>query len=557
MNIVEEHTAIRGLLQALRKAPYRYQEPVISGFDHQPVRLFTGVRPKPAGASVSGADPAPSNRPSALAFALSAPAGAGNPAPAAAPAPAPPPPPDRPSPWALTRLLAERGHRLLARDGKLFVSNASALTDDDRAAIRAIKPELLALAEPWPSAPPPSALTSFLSNAPPVEAYREPSLAVFLGSAPAVMMTDWKAQDPPEHLPHDIILNFETNGLNWAGGDEPVGVTIGTFDGFKQYLPFAHQGGGNLDRAAVMRFLKSLRGHHITNVNTRFDLHMGRNLGVDFEEQDCTVSDVQHWAALLDDHRRRFSLDVLADDFLGGSKVPRVDERQMANYAAADVAARAEYQAQLVAELKEKLWPMLEAEDLLRVKQLEDDTIYPVVEMEKNGSQLDVELVERFFNEATKAHDDLMWELTKELGFAFEHTASGWKKLLEHYALPVPDSFAENVLNTIDHPMIRKAQRAAQFASLNSKTFAAYRKNIDSNGILRYDINQLRGDDGGTVSGRFSIGWVQQVPNHDNHHSAFGEGNVNDCHGECWLFPRRCFIGANGADYLEFRRCSD
>jgi hypothetical protein len=148
-------------------------------------------------------------------------------------------------------------------------------------------------------------------------------------------------------------------------------------------------------------------------------------------------------------------------------------------------------------------------------------------------------------------HDDLMWEVSQEIGFAFEHTASGWKKLLEHYSLPVPDSFSEGVLSVYDHPVVKKAQRASQLASLDSKTFAAYLKKIDAHGVLRYDINQLKGDEGGTVSGRFSIGYVQQAPNHDNHHAAFGEGDVGNCKGVCPLFPRRLYKGADGADYLE------
>ena len=43
----------------------------------------------------------------------------------------------------------------------------------------------------------------------------------------------------------------------------------------------------------------------------RFDLHHLREWGVDLEGVS-TASDVAHSAALLDDHRTRFSLDLLA-----------------------------------------------------------------------------------------------------------------------------------------------------------------------------------------------------------------------------------------------------
>jgi hypothetical protein len=95
------------------------------------------------------------------------------------------------------------------------------------------------------------------------------------------------------------------------------------------------------------------------------------------------------------------------------------------------------------------------------------------------------------------------------------------------------------VLNEVDHPLVRKGQRASQYASLNSKIFKAYPEHIQD-GVLRYNINQLASDDGGTVSGRFSIGIVQQVPNAYNHGEIFGDE----------LFPRRLFVPGSG-EYFE------
>lgn len=108
---------------------------------------------------------------------------------------------------------------------------------------------------------------------------------------------------------------------------------------------------------------------------------------------------------------------------------------------------------------------------------------------------------------------------------------------------------SEKVISVINHPTVKQAYKASQYASLDSKTFAAYLEKADSHGIFRYDINQLANDDGGTVSGRFSIGYMQQVPNHDNHFLAFGED----------LYPRRCVVELEGecleadAQQIEYR----
>jgi DNA polymerase I-like protein with 3'-5' exonuclease and polymerase domains len=432
--------------------------------------------------------------------------------------------------------LTRANHRLLTKDGKLFVSNASLLSDAHRALLKERKAELLPYAESYDT----PAVTVATS------------LADFLGTVPIRRESTWRAEAPPSLDGIDnIVLNFETNGLDWVNGDKPIGVTVGTLDGqFRRFLPFGFQD-GNLDEAQVKVWAqRELRNKHITNTNTRFDVHMARVWGVDLEAQGNTVSDVQHYAALLDDQRKRFAIDVLAEDYLGGIKVARMDERNMSQYTAADVAERAEYQVQLVAELRNVMWPLLDKEELQTVRKLEDDVIYPIVEMEKNGSKIDVELMEQYFLDCSIRHDKLILEISQDVGFGFDHTNTGWKRLFEHFKLPPSASYAEDVVGVINHPIIQKAHLASQLASLNSKTFAAYRKNIDSHGILRYDINQLRNDEGGTVTGRLSIGYIQQVPNHDNHHDVFGAGPTDECHGLCDLFPRRVFIAEHG-EYLE------
>lgn len=461
--------------------------------------------------------------------------------------------------------LLSRGHKLLTRDGKFFVSDSSTLTEDERRVIKDRRDYLIELAEPWVESPTvvegdvagvsrpsvndaertspstSSSSTSFFDSSPTEQAQ---TLAQFLGSEPPRVDPNYVPDEPPDLAGIDeVVLNFATDGLDWAHGNRPVGVTVSTLDGqLTRFLPFKFRGGGNLSEETVKRWaVEQLRGKRITGANTRFEVHMAREWGVDLEEQGNGVSDVMHYAALLDDHRKRFALDVLVADFLPNEpKVERLDERDHAAYAASEVAARERYTAQVTAKVRNEMWPLLDLEDLQKVRQLEDDVIYPVVEMEKNGALLNLELLEQYSNECIAEHASLMMEIGNEAGFSFDHTAKGWQRLFEKCGVPPSDSYAEDVIGDIEHPLIKKAHFAAQIASLNSKTFAAYKKQVGSDGILRYDINQLRGDDGGTVSGRFSIGYVQQVPNRDNHTAVFGER---------W-FPRRLFISSTGT-YLE------
>lgn len=473
-------------------------------------------------------------------------------------------------PEGFRNVLAARGHHLLTRDGKFLVSNASQLTDDERAYIKTNRDALIALAVPWaePSPEPPPYVEPLQSSHEPIVfvdagAPAKISLAQFLGTAPPPREGAWKLEPPPSLDGIDtIVLNFATTGLNWWNEDRPVGVTVGTLDGkLLRFLPFGFRGDRNLSEDAVRNYLRTeVRGKKIVNSKMKFDIHHAREWGVDFESQGCTFGDVQLDAALLDDHRKRFSLDILAKDYLGGEEVGRVDESMHADYAAVDVADRELYTAALVGRLRAVFDPLIEKEELGAVRALEDAVIPVVVEMEKNGSPLDEELMHAMHAECQREYGRLMLEVSREAGFAYDGTNSAKARLFEKCGLPPTDSYKEAVMEQIDHPLIQKAFRASQFASLDSKTFAAYPKAI-RNGVLYYDINQVAGEDGGTRSGRFSIGLVQQVPNHGNHHAVFGfpvdlldaleqEAHMKACSGKCRLFPRRLFIAGEG-DYLE------
>src|SRR5262252_6033782 len=213
---------------------------------------------------------------------------------------------------------------------------------------------------------------------------------------------DWRPQEPPslEGI-HDIELDCETNGLQWWNGDRPIGFAVGYGDQ-RRYLPFGHLGGGNLDEETVKRWARrELRGKHITNLNTRFDVHHMYAWGVDLEDQGCTVSDVGHFAGLLDDHRLTMSLESIARDYLSIGKFGAdLDKTRMATYHAGEVAAYAERDVELVHLLKQVMWPRLTAEGLHNVRQLEDDLIYVVCEMERNGAPLDVELLNKWVKES-------------------------------------------------------------------------------------------------------------------------------------------------------------
>jgi DNA polymerase I-like protein with 3'-5' exonuclease and polymerase domains len=338
----------------------------------------------------------------------------------------------------------------------------------------------------------------------------------------------WTPPEPPCLGGIDEIeMDFESTGHRWWAEDVPIGVGVATPDGRTWYLPWAHRGGGNLDFPTVQRwFQREVRGKRITNLSTRFEVHMARKIGVDLEAQGNTVSDVGHYAALLDDHRQHFSLESLLADFLPEEqKVKRVghvtlDVHRMADYHAGVVAARAEADVRQVQKLKRLLWPRLDAEDLQRVRQLEDEAIYPTCEMEFNGAPIDVDLLDRWVIESQEQLNRCYMDIYRATGLNVNpDSPKDMQRLFEHLKLPISrteegsPSFTAAILKAIQHPVVSLVARASKLTDLRSKYLLRYAKTVDrSTGILRYALHQLRAqkdefedfDAAGTISGRYS-----------------------------------------------------
>jgi DNA polymerase I-like protein with 3'-5' exonuclease and polymerase domains len=384
-----------------------------------------------------------------------------------------------------------------------------------------------------------------------------------------VVHSDWIPQEPPclDGI-HDIYLNFETTGLQWFEKDRPIAASL--YAGDKTYyLPWGHAG-GNLDEETVKRWAqRELRGKRITNINTRFDIHMAREWGVDLEAQGNEVSDVAHYAALLDDHRFKMGLDALIPDYLGETPMVRIDESRMASYHASEAAPRSMYGIEAVKRLRDVMWPMLEMQDLQRVRALEDRVIYVVCEMEKNGAPIDLELLERWIAQSQEQLNGYLLQLAKDLGWQCNpDSPKDMERVFRQLHLSIEQtetgrpSFTDAILREISHPTIKLIRRAGKLASLRSKFLVNTQKNLDSHGILRYALHQLRAakdefadaGEAGTVTGRFSSSEVtpgfgvniQQRMKAAKQRVAFGYGEKDTTHDDEIFLVRKLHIAQQG-----------
>jgi DNA polymerase I-like protein with 3'-5' exonuclease and polymerase domains len=252
------------------------------------------------------------------------------------------------------------------------------------------------------------------------------------------------------------------------------------------------------------------------------------------EQEGVTFADVAHEAALLDDSRIRFNLDQLADDYLNwnvltdglGKKPDCIEhEGQFKHLHPGVVAPYALRNAMQVQALDEYFAPRILEEDLTRVQSLERDVIPVVVEFERNGMYLDVDLLEQWHREVREKIDAIKFRIYKDTGLdvtSFDspkQTAELFRKrgiksplLTEGGA----ESFTDSVLRGFTgDPVINAFREGGQLADLHSKYLDKYSKTVRRDGWIRSNLHQLRtsreeGGKQGTVSGRFSAAGDRQ-----------------------------------------------
>jgi len=124
-------------------------------------------------------------------------------------------------------------------------------------------------------------------------------------SAAAEIAIDLETRD--EHL--------ETNGPGWP---TKAGYVVGyavAVEGWEGYYPVAHEGGGNLDKAMVEKWMRKVLALPAPKVmhNAAYDLGWLRASGFTV---NGTIFDTMLAAACLDENRMSFSLNALGFDYL-------------------------------------------------------------------------------------------------------------------------------------------------------------------------------------------------------------------------------------------------
>jgi DNA polymerase I-like protein with 3'-5' exonuclease and polymerase domains len=309
-----------------------------------------------------------------------------------------------------------------------------------------------------------------------------------------------------------------------------VGIAVAV-EGWSAYYPIAHEGGGNMDKDKVMAWIKEVCSATNTKLfhNAMYDVCWLRAAGVEIKGE---IVDTMVMTSLIDENRLWYSLNSVAFDYLGKTKNEAalneaaqswgIDPKsEMYKLPAMYVGSYAEKDAELTLELFKVLSKEIERQTLKRIVKLETDLFPCLIDMKFKGVRVDVEKAKLLKQQLTKQEQEILLKVKQETGidpqiWAAKSIATVFDKLGLHYERTeksLAPSFTKNFLQEHKHPIVQMIAKAREINKAHT-TFIDTILRFEHKGRIHADINPIRSDSGGTVTGRFSYANpnLQQIP---------------------------------------------
>lgn len=378
-------------------------------------------------------------------------------------------------------------------------------------------------------------------------------------SFPRLEDAPWISLDTETYDP-----NLFTHGPGWATGDgHIVGISVAV-PGHKWYFPMRHEyGGGNMDANMVLKWAAKELGRSNQpkyGANLMYDIGWLKAEGVEVKGE---LHDVQFAEPLLNEHAFSYALDVLGEQYLGRGKTDDAlyawcqqayggpaGRKQAGNIYRAPVqlvGPYAEDDAALPYEIAQHQKQRLEAEGLWDLYRMECQLIPLLIEMRMRGVRVDVEQAEQTQRDFLQREAELQTFLDKESGIADFNPDTATQMVRAFDALGLPygktakgnPSFAQSVLDKIDHPFVKAIAEKKKLAKARGTFIEGYILDKHHNGRIHCQFHPLRRDDCGTVSGRFSSTDpnLQNIPARDKEMNRLVRGLFLPEEGHHWFAP--------------------
>ena len=352
--------------------------------------------------------------------------------------------------------------------------------------------------------------------------------------------TEWL---PPESFPDlskydEIAIDLETKDPELktmgsgsvTGRGNIVGIAVAVHD-WAGYYPIRHEGGGNMDHGMVTRWFSDVLKTPATKIfhNAMYDVCF---LRAERYEIQGTIVDTMIAGSLVDENRFRYDLGSLGRDYVGIGKNEAVLKETAAHWGidhkaemyklpAMYVGEYAEQDAVLTLKLWQEMKKQIEHEDVQSIFDLETELFPCLVDMRFLGVRVDTEAAHQLKKKLVGEEELALLKVKKETGIDIQiWAARSIAKVFEKLNLPYDvtaktqaPSFTKNFLQNHPNPIVQQIARAREINKSHT-TFIDTILKHSHKGRIHAEINQIRSDQGGTVTGRFSYNNpnLQQIP---------------------------------------------
>ena len=325
--------------------------------------------------------------------------------------------------------------------------------------------------------------------------------------------------------------NMESMGPGWPRNDGYIVGYAVAVDGWAGYFPVAHGGGGNLDRGLVERWIRKVLETPADKImhNAAYDAGWLMASGFTIKGR---IIDTMVAAPLLDENRFSFSLNSLGFEYLKETKSEQAlkdaandfgvhAKKELWKLPAMYVGAYAEQDAALTLKLWNHFKILLRKEEVDSIFSLETDLLPIIIELTRKGIRFDRDKCEQQIEAMRRKEEKCLSEIKKTAGvkvdiWAAASISTAFDKLGIQYpksATGLP-SFTKSFLDGHPHPIARLIVEARELNKTHGTFLSPYLNFSAKDGRIHPHVNQIRSDEGGTVTGRLSMANpnLQQVP---------------------------------------------
>ena len=353
--------------------------------------------------------------------------------------------------------------------------------------------------------------------------------------------TEWVMPDELKDLrgAKEIAIDLETNDPhlkelgsgNVTGKGHIAGIAVAV-EGWSGYFPIHHESGGNMDKKLVLSWLQDICNQEDTTFifhNAMYDICWLRSAGIAVKGK---IVDTMIAASLIDENRLSYQLNTLARHYVGMGKDESILNAAAKEYGidpkkdlwrlpAMFVGQYAERDAESTLKLWKRLETELYQEELWDIFNLETKLFPCLVDMRFKGVRVDLEKAENIKNSLIHKEKKILHKIKGLTGVDVEIMAArSIAKAFDNLNLPYDrtekskePSFTKNFLQNHPHELPKAIAEAREINKAHSTFIDSITKHA-VNGRIHADINQIRSDAGGTVTGRFSMSNpnLQQIP---------------------------------------------